>query len=168
MKAFIESQFSYCPLVWMYHNRTLNNRINKIHERALRFVYKDNDTSFDALLNRDRSMTIHHRNLQQLAIEMFKVKNNLSPSFMHDIFVESKPNYNLRTDAFFETKNIRTVAYGSEMLSYRGSQLWEQIPSVIKNACSLIEFKRKIKLWKPVDCKCRMCKIFIPNLGFLE
>ena len=41
MKTFIQSQFNYCPLTWMYHNRTLNNKINKLHERALRIVYKD-------------------------------------------------------------------------------------------------------------------------------
>ena len=41
MKSFIESQFGYCPLVWMFHSRSLNNRINHIHERALRIVYKD-------------------------------------------------------------------------------------------------------------------------------
>ena len=40
LKAFIESQFGYCPLVWMFHSRTLNNRINRLHERALRLVYK--------------------------------------------------------------------------------------------------------------------------------
>ena len=45
MKAFINSQFGYCPLVWMFHSRKLNNRINKIHERALRIVYKD-DSSY--------------------------------------------------------------------------------------------------------------------------
>ena len=65
MKAFIKSQFSYCPLVWMFHSRTLNNRINKIHERALRLAYK-NETflSFGDLLKRDRSVSIHQKNLQ--------------------------------------------------------------------------------------------------------
>ena len=75
MKAFITSQFSYCPLVWMFHSRTLNNRINKIHERALRLVYK-NETflSFDDLLKRDRSVSIHQKNLQILATEIYKTK----------------------------------------------------------------------------------------------
>ena len=50
MKAVINSQFGYCPLVWMFHSRTLNNRINKIHERALRMVYNDNISTFDELL----------------------------------------------------------------------------------------------------------------------
>ena len=50
MKAFVVSQFNYCPLLWMFHSRTLNNRINNLHERALRIVYKDDDSSFKELL----------------------------------------------------------------------------------------------------------------------
>ena len=168
MKAFIESQFSYCPLVWMYHSRTLNNKINKLHERALRLVYRDYDLSFHQLLDMDNSVSIHHRNLQQLGIEMFKVKNGLSPSFMNTIFVSANNHYNLRHNSSFVTENIRTVTYGSETLSYRGPQLWAQIPSNIKCSNTLEEFKAKIKLWKPVECKCRMCKIFIPRLGFIS
>ena len=61
LKAFIESQFSYCPLVWMFHSRTLNNRINSLHERALRLVYKDPKFSFEELLQMDNSFTILHR-----------------------------------------------------------------------------------------------------------
>ena len=68
VKAFFESQFSYCPLVWMFHSRTLNNRINKLHERALRLVYKDPNLTFEQLLEKDNSFTIHHRNLQKLPI----------------------------------------------------------------------------------------------------
>ena len=50
MKAFIESQFNYCPLIWMFHSRTLNSKINKLHERALRLVYND-ETSTKSALN---------------------------------------------------------------------------------------------------------------------
>ena len=55
MKAFIESQFSYCPLIWMFHSRTMNNRINRLHERALRLVYKNENLSFEELLEVDGS-----------------------------------------------------------------------------------------------------------------
>ena len=61
------------------HCRTLNNIINKIHERALRIVYNDDHSSFDELLNRNNSFTIHERDVQALAIEMFKVISGLSP-----------------------------------------------------------------------------------------
>ena len=75
MKAFIESQFSYCPLVWMFHSRTLNNKINKLHGRALRLVYKGDKLSFQQLLIMDNLFSTHHRNLQKLAIEIYKVKS---------------------------------------------------------------------------------------------
>ena len=85
MNAFITSQFSYCPLVWMFHRRTLNNRINKIHEKALRLVCK-NETffSFADLLKRDKLVSIHLKNLQILAAESYKTKNDLGPKIMKD------------------------------------------------------------------------------------
>ena len=76
MNAFITSQFSYCPLVWMFHSRTMNSRINKIHEKALKLVYKDETfLSFDDLPKRDKSVSIHQKNLQILATEIYKGKN---------------------------------------------------------------------------------------------
>ena len=70
MKTFIMSQFNYCSLVWMFHSRTLNTKINKLHERALRLVYKNDSSTFQELLELDNSFTIHERNLQKLATEM--------------------------------------------------------------------------------------------------
>ena len=63
-KAFIESQFKYCPLVWMFHGRQINDKINKLHERALRIVYNDTVTSFENLLIKDKSFTIRHQSIQ--------------------------------------------------------------------------------------------------------
>ena len=61
MKAFITSQFTYCLLAWMLHSSTLNNRINNIHERALRLTYKNNQSSFRELLETNHSVTVHHK-----------------------------------------------------------------------------------------------------------
>ena len=71
MNSFINSQFGYCPLIWMFHSRNLNNRINKIQERALRIVYDDTFSSFNELLKRDGSLTIHEKNIQTLAIIIY-------------------------------------------------------------------------------------------------
>ena len=73
MNHFIASQFCYCPLVWMFLSRTLNNRINKIQERALRLAYKNEiSLSFDDILKRDKLVSIHQKNLQILATEIYK------------------------------------------------------------------------------------------------
>ena len=86
MKTFIESQFNYCPLIWMCHSRNLNHKINKLHERSLRLVYKNSNLTFEQLLEKDKSFTIHERNLQKLAVEMYKVKHKLCPKPIQDLF----------------------------------------------------------------------------------
>ena len=167
LKAFIQSQFSYCPLVWMYHSRTLNNRINRLHERALRITYKDSKLSFKELLALDNSFTIHERNVQLLATEMYKIKNNLAPTFMKELFPLSTNNYNLRNKPQFKTPNVHTVSHGTETISFRGPKTWAIVPDVIKNSNTLHSFKRNIKHWKPEGCSCKLCLSYIPNLGFL-
>ena len=77
----------------MFHNRKLNNRINRIHDRALRLIYQDNSLSFAELLEKDISVTIHQRNLQVLATEIFKLKNGLSPEIMKELFEMQNPSY---------------------------------------------------------------------------
>ena len=168
MKTFITSQFKNCPLIWMFHNRTLNNKINKLHERALRLVYSEERLSFEELLDLDNSMTIHHRNIQKLAIEMYKVKNNISPLPVREIFSENNNSYDLRNKRCWETAKTRTVLYGTETVRYRGPKTWDIVPQTIKDSKTLIEFKQKIKTWKPSECTCRLCKTFIPELGFIE
>ena len=79
MNAFVTTQFCYCPLLWMCHDRKSHAQLNKIHERALRIIYRDHDSSFEVLLDKSGSVTIHHRNLQHLAIEIYKALHNLSP-----------------------------------------------------------------------------------------
>ena len=96
MNAFILSQFSYCSLIWMFLRRKLNHRINKIHDRALRIVYNDHQCAFEEFFERDGPFTIHERNLQKLAIEMFKVNNGLSVQLVSENFHFVENHYNFR------------------------------------------------------------------------
>ena len=85
-------------LVWMNHSRTLNSRRNRLHERSLCIVYKDKKSSFQHLLIKDNSVTIHHRNIQYLSIELYKEKNGLSPPIMNLVFPTIQPVYNLTSN----------------------------------------------------------------------
>ena len=84
-KTFIISQFNYCPLVWLCHSRTLNNRINNKYHRAQKLFYQDKKLSFEELLQKDKPVTAHMKYLEYLAIEIFKVKNGLSPIIMTEV-----------------------------------------------------------------------------------
>ena len=71
VNSFINAQFSYCPLIWMFHDRCLNAKVNNIHERALKIVYKDTHADY-------------------------KARNDLNPSFTRELFVSRGTQYNLR------------------------------------------------------------------------
>lgn len=167
MKSFFNSQFGYCPLVWMLHSRTLNTRINKLHERSLRILYKDAHSSFEDLLDKDKSVTIHIRNIQLLATEIYKFQHNLLPSFMKNIFENKEINYNLRNNSEFYRPEAKTVYYGTESLRFLAPKIWDIVPNEIKESPSVTTFKNNIKNWIPTNCPCRLCKTFYPGVGFI-
>ena len=108
LKTFTKSQFEYCPLIWMLYSRRVNNKINHLHERSLRTVYKDNYSSSMDLLPKGKSFTIHQRNIQSLAIELFKVKRNYSNVIMCNILKTRTLTYNLRWQIDFVRDCVST------------------------------------------------------------
>ena len=104
----------------MFHSRQLNNKINRIHERALRILYKDYQSNFTVLLENDCSVSVHVANPKTLMIEMFKTKQDLNPHFIKEIFCECSVVYNLRNNNEFLSPRVRTVSYRAEAVKYRG------------------------------------------------
>ena len=132
-KAFIISQFNYCPLVWMFHTKQLNNRINSLHEKTLRVTYQDRNSSFTELLNLDKSVSIHYRNIKYLPTKIYKIKMGLSPPIMSDIFsLSENSSYNLRCGVTVNRRNIRTSKFGFETVSTLGEILWNDLPVELK------------------------------------
>ena len=168
MKAFVSFQFFYCPLTWMFHSRKMEHRINSIHKRALKLVYQDSpDLTFQELLAKDKSVSVHQKNLQLLATEIFKSKTGVSPELMNDIFHFVERPYNLRSDYTLERKRDHTVYHSSESLSSLAPKLWDLLPNSIKNSASLKEFKTKINTWAFERCPCRIRKKYVGRVGFI-
>ena len=88
MNSFLNSQFNYCPLVWIFHSRSINNKINRLHERVLRIVYNDFKLSFKNILKKDWTLSIHVKNLQNLATEMFMISKIFSVPLMSELFYQ--------------------------------------------------------------------------------
>ena len=93
IKAFVEFQFRYCAPIWMFHSRRIKNKkINRIHERALKITYKDRFSTFQELLQKGNYVIIHHKNVQKLAIEIYKVLHGFTSPILNDIFLSvSRP-----------------------------------------------------------------------------
>ena len=118
-------------------------------------MYSDYTSTFDVLLDRDGSVRIHHLNIQLVAVEMFKVKNDLCPELMKCLF-EKKSN--LREGRTFVIPNVKTEYMGKLSLRYFGPVVWETLlPDEYKKIITLDKFKDEIKKWIP-DCNCRLCK----------
>ena len=134
MNAFFNSQFSYCPLIWMFRSRLINNKINKLHERCLRIVYSDNQSTFEELLEKDNTVSVHQRNLQFLATELYKVLNGLSPDLMKDVFpLNDDSGYSTRNKRTFKSRHVKTVRYSTDSLAYLAPKIWELVPNEMKN-----------------------------------
>jgi exonuclease III len=170
MKSFIEAQFGYSPLTWMFHNRYLENLINRVHERALRCVYLDDVSSFSELLKKDKSFPVHHRNIQAMAIEMYKTKNKLEPEvILNNIFILNENRRDgMRSSSDFLRPRINSVHFGEDSLQYFGSVIWDKIPIEIRNSESLSSFKSKIRNWSPDECTCRLCRDYVYRLGYVN
>ena len=124
--------------------------------------------TFKELLDKDKAVSIHTRNLEILVTEMFKVKIGESASKMHEIFqIDDSNNFNLRRNRRFKPGNPKIVYYGTETISVLRPTLWIILPDEYRNSTSLKEFKSKIKNWVPLNCPCCLCETYIQNVGFI-
>ena len=118
---------------------------------------------------KDGSISIHHRNIHAVAIEMYKSKQGLSPELMKDIFVSrTHQDRALRSNSEFQVPKVKTVKNGHDSLRYFGTKVWNMMPNYIKSADSLEKFKIKIKQWTPNNCACRLCKPYIHRIGYVN
>ena len=145
IKPFINSQFNYCPIVWICHSRSLNNKVNDFHERALCIDYQDVQSSISALLVKDNSFPLHQKNLKLIIIEISKLKINVYPEIMNEIFNFSKKyGYELKRSNSLSRSNVHSTDFGIESITNIAAKIWNKIPHETKEACSLAVFRSKI------------------------
>ena len=138
-----------------------------MHERTLRVVYNNNQSSLENLLRKDCSVSIHHRNIRSFAIEIYKVKNNMLTPMMSELFEKRNLNYNIRSQTDFSLHSVNTIAYGLKSLIYFTGKVLNIVPFEIRNAISLEELSAKIKSRRPKNCPCRVCLTYIDQVGYI-
>ena len=103
-KSFILCNFNYCPAVWHQCGITNTRRLEKVQYRALKFVYRDFDATYEELLAKANLPTLHVARVQNIAMEVLKAVNGMSPGYIQDMFHRTTHSYNLRNKSFSSLK----------------------------------------------------------------
>ena len=146
----------------------MTNWINHLHERSLRIVFNDYESSFQELLELNNSVSIHHRNIRLLENELFKVKNGLSNKIMSELFDLRNIECNLQSQTNFSLGAVYTTKYGLMMLRYFAPKIWNITPADIRNVNNLSDLILKIKSWIPDSCPCNLRWAYICQVGYLN
>ena len=148
MKSLFWSQLTYCLLVWMFHSRTVNNKINHMHEKCLRIICNHKNLSYKNFFVRDRSASEHY------------------PIFQ-EVFNNRNLNYELRHPSQSTSPRVINVYNVSESIVCLSSKIWNMVPSELKKISSINTFKNAIEQWCPRNCPCRICKRYLGNIGYI-
>ena len=152
-KAFITSNFNYCPVSWIFCGKKNSDKLEKLQERALRFVFMDNKSSYIELLKRGGFLSLSQYRLKHLAIEVFKSIRNLNPPYLNSLFTPHESQYDFRDSEKMVLPEFNTQTYGYRSFRYYGAKLWNSIPVDVKNTNDLSTFKRNITKWcYTADC----------------
>ena len=158
LHTFILSNFNFCPLSWHFCSMKNTRKIEKVQERALRFVYDDFKSSYDDLLAKAKLPSLYTNRCRTLAIETFKIVNGLAPQCLLDLVKVKSNKYSFRYQNVLEIPQVRTMSYGQKSFRYAAASLWNKLPNHFRTEHSFSHFKSLIRSWNGLDCKCSMCK----------
>ena len=155
--SFIVSNFNYCPLAWHFCNAASTSKIERIQERALRFISNDFTSPLKTLLVNSNTVPLHVLRMQKMASEVFKIVNKLSPEYIQDLVSIKDSTYNFRNERTAEIPRVKTTRYGIKSFRFEAARIWNSLPNEIRLAETYPHFRRLIRAWDGFDCKCPLC-----------
>ena len=157
VNSFIFSNFNYCPLIWHFTSASSTAKIEKIQERAIRFLYDDHNTPYEELLKKSNKVKMTTSRLRTLCLEIYKTLNDLNPSYMKDIFKKRENRHSNRHN-YIDVPMVNQVTYGKHSMRSLGPKIWNSLPEHIKSSDTLSIFKKSIKTWDGDTCNCSFCR----------
>ena len=143
-KSFILPNLTYCHTVWHFSRASDCRKIERVQEKALRAIFKSKAESYEDLLRRADLPSLRNRRLQDILIQMYKVKHNIAPKHLSDIFTVKEAKYSLR-NSDFNIPRFNTVEYGKHSIRYFGPFIWSKLGANIRKEPTLERFKKIIR-----------------------
>jgi hypothetical protein len=156
--TFVISNFNFCPLSWHFCSETNTKKIEKIQERALRFVYQDYEESYENLLIKAKMPTQHIRRIRTMARETFKILNGLAPPVLSNLVQKQDHKYNFRYTNLLQIPQVKSSRYGKSSFMYAAPVLWNSLPDNYRSCSNFNEFKNLISFWNGKSCTCIACQ----------
>ena len=135
--AFINSQFNYASVIWMFCRKKDYLKIEKIQDKALKIIYNSNE-SYEAHLTRNNEVSIHQKHLRALATEIYKSLADINPDFMKPYFIIKEMPYNLRIGCALKLPSANSTHYVISSVLFRACLMWNRLPVSVKQSQSLL------------------------------
>ena len=153
----------------MFSSAKSLNKVESLQKRVC-FLYEDYILSYKELLQKAGKETMKVNRLKSLCIEIYKLINNINPTYMNEIFKLRKisravcSNYKLNLDV----PTINQVSFGGKSLRYYGPKIWDLLSFHIKSSEKLETFIDIIKNWNDVSCKCKVCQYYQVSANYFK
>ena len=156
--TYILSYFNYCPLVWHFCGPASTHKIEKLHERVLRWVQNDYISDYPDILSNSKTSTLYLKRVRIIAQETFKVINNMSPKYTQELIRFRDSRYPTRsTNIDIYRPSVNQVKFGERSFYYEAPVLWNSLPNEIRTVDSYSIFKQLMKTWNGPSCRCVCC-----------
>ena len=159
-KSAILPHLTYCQTIWHHCCSSDSRKVERVQERGLRAVYCNKSATYEELLRMANLPTLYNRRLQEIAIIMYKVKYNIAPSYISDLFTISTSRYALR-NSDFTIPRFNTVTHGKHTIRYLGPTIWAKLSEDLRMAKTLKIFKTRIRTVNLSEIMSDNCKICI-------
>ena len=155
--AFLAANFTYCNTVWHFCSNRGMYMLEKVHKKALRVVLNDCISSYRDLLDKVSKPTLYVARIKAIAIEAYKCYVNENPPYINAMFDSVDKPYKFRGGPLAEQPKVNTTYSGLNTFTYQAAKIWISLPSHLKEASSLFDFKQRILKWPGPVCKCGCC-----------
>ena len=161
VKTYVLSYFNYCPLVWHFCGKGDLHKMEKLQERAIRFVTEDYTSEYANILKTLGESTLYLKRVRLIAQEVYKSINGQSPEYIKELLKSRHANHPLRGDERpmqLYVPRVNQITFGQRSYTYEAPTLWNSLPIEYRQAENYILFRNLIKRWDGPLCRCNICK----------
>ena len=157
VEAHVISQFNYSSIVWHFCGLSEVHKMEKLHERCIRFIYNEYDKNYFDILNENKLMTLFAKRTLTMCCETYKTVNGLNAAYMKDIFDPRPSKYPSRNKYDLYIPKVNQITYGYKSYRVQGAKIWNFLPNEIKEIKSYDTFKKTINDIRMPFCSCQSC-----------